>query len=69
MDHKYLSDVYCTHLNMKNKFVSNYDDNNLHQNPDVVQDKEMNALSNPALTSVKKSPSPKSPKGQNASHQ
>lgn len=30
VDHKYLSDVYCTHLNMKNKFLCNYDDTNLH---------------------------------------
>jgi hypothetical protein len=33
-DQKYMTDAYCTHLAMKNKFVDKYDSMNLHQIPD-----------------------------------
>jgi hypothetical protein len=30
IDHKYQTDVYCTHLAIKNKFLDKYDSMNLH---------------------------------------
>ena len=33
-EHKYMTDVYCTHQAIKNKFVDKYDSMNLHQIPD-----------------------------------
>jgi hypothetical protein len=46
---------------MKNKFMCNYDENNMHQNPDDGHNKENDALRIPALTSVKKTVNPISP--------
>jgi len=33
-ENKFMTDAYCTHLAMKNKFVDKYDSTNLHQLPD-----------------------------------
>jgi hypothetical protein len=41
VDQKYMTDAYCTHLALKNKFVDKYDSLNLHQIPDDTKEESI----------------------------
>ena len=41
VEQKYLTDAYCTHLALKNKFVDKYDSLNFHQIPDDTKEKSV----------------------------